>query len=367
MESLNFHMVLRNYFPICFLNNDELLLSKRNKIFVLSLKAKKLNYFLSLRTSLKQNLIGKVYIASRLLRLGIRYGLITDDHKLLIVYDNSIFEIDLDNLENIYSYDIKRGRQPLSISIIKNILGFEDIVCFGEYFNNPCKEAVNIYRKTNLNNWEVIYSFPKGAINHVHSIVPDKFNNCVWILTGDFGNAATIWIATDNFKKVSPVSSGDQLFRSCVAFPTPDGLIYATDSQFQQNSIRLLCKLNDVWISKRVSNVNGPVIYGCIHGGNFVFSTSVEGLSYEKSGVFKFLDREIAPGIREGFSHIIYGNLKDGFKVIYKNEKDYLPFILFQFGVIQFPNGLNNSDFLVMHNTSLKSHDYSTCIINLKF
>jgi len=40
----------------------------------------------------------------------------------------------------------------------------------------------------------------QGTIKHVNNIVTDSFNDCVWALIGDFGNAATILRAKDNKK-----------------------------------------------------------------------------------------------------------------------------------------------------------------------
>lgn len=60
---------------------------------------------------------------------------------------------------------------------------------------------VRIYKRINAKYWGPIYTFEKEAINHIHNIIPDEKNKCVWILTGDFDNAAAIWRATDNLKR----------------------------------------------------------------------------------------------------------------------------------------------------------------------
>ena len=40
------------------------------------------------------------------------------------------------------------------------------------------------------------------------------------------------------------------------------------------------------------------------------------------------------------------GNLKDGFRELYKEKKDCWPLYTFQFGVFKFPSGINNTDTL---------------------
>lgn len=353
--------------PICFIGTNEVLLSKLNRIYVYELQTGNIRYLVSLRSSFKQNVLGRIHLSKRLLRLGVRYGTLINDNTVLLVYDQSIFELDFRNFSIIKSFSLAQDNRPLNIAVIRNINGFNDMVCFGEYYGNgnPKQKAVNIYGKTEVNDWKIIFTFPNGSIDHVHSIVPDKYNDCVWILTGDFGNAAAIWIAKDNFSIVYPVGIGKQIFRSVVAFPTPDGLLYGTDSQFELNTIRLLIKSDEKWISRSLCEVNGPVCYGCKVKDDFVFSTSVEGMSTAKKGILKYLDTEIGDGVKENYSHIVIGNIKSGFNTIYKNRKDFLPFVLFQFGIIQFPTGYNDSNLLIFHNTALENNNLSTCITEL--
>ena len=357
--------VFKNYFPICFINQNEVLFSKLNKLFVYNLKSHDITFLTSLNKSYKQVFLGRVNILNRLFRLGVRYGILNDERKVLLVYDKCIFELDLENCLIFKSFRVPRGNTPLNIAEIKDINGFDNTVCFGEYFGNPSKNEVNIYKRSEMGGWDIIYTFSDGKINHIHSIIPDEYNGCVWILTGDFGDAAAIWMATDNFQNVQPVAIGKQIYRSCVAFSTPTGLLYATDSQFEVNTIRLLQKSENKWTSISLGEVNGPVIYGSKVKDSYVFSTSVEGMSTNKHGIFKYLDKEIGKGVKEDYAHIVIGNIKSGFNTIYKNQKDFLPFILFQFGVIGFPSGFNNSNFLIFHNTALENYDLSTCVIEL--
>ena len=184
------------------------------------------------------------------------------------------------------------------------------------------------------------------------------------ILTGDFENSSAIWIAENNFNKVYPVLRGKQDYRSCVAFPTKEGLLYGTDSQFQQNSIRLLYKDTN-WNTRKIFDVNGPIIYGSKIKDDFCFSTSVEGESSNKGKVLQYFDTKKGKGVITNYSHIIKGNLNDGFEVVYKNKKDIYPFILFQFGTVIFPTGENNSDSVFFNVNALKNHDQS--IVEIKF
>ena len=240
------------------------------------------------------------------------------------------------------------------MSVIKNSNSFEDGVYFGEYFANPNKKDVKIYRINFEFNIKEIYIFEQGKIEHIHSLVFDNFRDCIWVLTGDFKESAAIWQVKNNFNLVIKIFGGNQLYRSCVAFPLKEGLLYATDSQYQQNTINLLSLENENWKVDSLCNINGPVIYGTKYKNMYLFSTSVEGISSDKPLLLRYLDRKSGPGISEDYSHIVLGNIENGFETIFKSKKDRLPFVLFQFGVFTFPNGENLTPNIICSPRALK-------------
>ena len=58
-------------------------------------------------------------------------------------------------------------------------------------------------------------------------------------------------------------------------------------------------------------------------------------------------------------------NSEGNISTVYENKKDKLPYILFQFGNILFPNGTNNTNKLVFTPIALKSNDFDTIIMDL--
>ena len=142
------------------------------------------------------------------------------------------------------------------------------------------------------------------------------------------------------------------------------GLLYSTDSQFDQNSIRLLKQdSNENWVSEFLFNLNGSSIYGMRLGDKFVFSTAVEGLN-NGNLVSQYLRRKKAPAILKNESQIVVGDLYNGFELIYSNEKDIYPFLLFQFGNLIFPTGINHMKKIVFTNVALKKDDLCTIILD---
>ncbi len=356
-------LFLKNYKIISHLNNNLILISKGHKIFSYNEKTSQILFLNKLPIPFYLKIISHSKLLSRLFRFGVILGVQKDDDFSLLVFNKKIYILNLINNEISESFDLKRGSRPLNITNITNIEGFDDQVCFGEYFMNFEKKKVHIYTLNEDNNWKITFTFPEGEIEHIHNIIPDKNRNHLWILTGDFDNSSGIWIAENNFKNVYPVLRGKQEYRACVAFPINEGLLYGTDTQFQQNSIQLLYK-DKVWKTKNIFNVNGPIIYGTKFKDDFYFSTSVEGESSEKGKYLQYLDRTKGKGVITNYSHIVKGNLNDGFKVVYKNKKDIYPFILFQFGSITFPSGESKSDNIYFNVNALKKHDQS--IIKLK-
>jgi hypothetical protein len=300
----------------------------------------------------------------RLFRTDVRLGIKLSETTLLIVLNKSFYEIDIIKKSVEKSADIPIGSRPLNIVKIKDLESFEDGHFFGEYFSNPEMGGVSIYKYINRD-LEKVYSFESKEINHIHNLIPDPFRNCVWILTGDFNKGAAIFKATNNFKNVEPIVRGKQEYRSCVAFPVKEGLIYATDSQFQENSIRLLSESEtNKWESKKIFAMNGPAIFGTKNKDTLIMSTSVEAIN-KGTLIQKLLRRKSGPGIIKDQSEIIIGNLIKGFSMVYNNKKDFLPFVLFQFGNIIFPTGQNDTDFLVYYTVGLRRNDLSTEILHL--
>ena len=362
---LEFYLELKKFTILSVLNSHEIIVSKKNKLFIYNVSKKTFKLVTILPISTLFNFLNYFSIFIRIFRLGVRYSLLVSKLKLVLVYNRKIFEINLKDGTYKVAFNIPRGSRPLTISKVNNIKNFNSGLYFGEYFSNIKKKSVNIYRQLNDGEWKIAYTFAEKTIDHIHAIIPDQFRDCLWILTGDFNEASGIWRASNNFKDVIPVLKGKQIFRSCVAFPTEKGLIYATDSQFVSNSIRILFKENGKWASKLIIDVNGPVIYGCKVKNNIYFSTSVEGDSNSKGRILKYFDSKPGPGIKENYSHLIGGNYEDGFKTLLKFEKDKYPFILFQFGAITFPTGKNDNKFLFTNNISLKNSNFNSIIYKI--
>jgi hypothetical protein len=287
-----------------------------------------------------------------------------DDENVLLFVNKRFYEV------NILTGVLKDGFVPpegvraLNVTEVKGVEGFDESLIFGAYVSPFSNRDVSIYSRLNATEWNPVYTFSASEVNHIHNIVPDNVNNCLWILTGDFGEAAAIWMAKDNFKSVQRVMSGSQEVRACVAFPVDGKLVYATDSPFSRNSIRVLEKEDGKWQSRKVTDIAGSCIYGCRCADELVFSTTVEP-DGRVSGLRALFSRKRGAGIVDQYCHLYIGNLENGFKDVYSVEKDNWPYPLCQFGTLQFPSGCNNTNELLVYHMATKQYDCKTISLEI--
>ena len=252
-------------------------------------------------------------------------------------------------------YFCGEGVRPLVFSDVKGIEGIDDGIYFGTYQSVSSKNPVHIFKRTGVDQWKTVHTFELGSVEHIHNVIPDPYRKCLWIFSGDFGNNAAIWKVTEHFGKVERVFYGDQMYRACVINVLPEGLLYATDSPLDKDYIFLLNpesgELNELM------PIAGSCIYGCQWKDQFVFESSVEPSGKYKNKLDFLFSKKIGPGIQDRYVRIYCGNLENGFKEIYKEKKDCLPYATFQFGAVKFPIGVNNSDTLYFQPIATKKND----------
>ena len=154
---------------------------------------------------------------------------------------------------------------------------------FGEYFQNPGKGEVNVYRTTdNLTSWKSVYSFPPGKIRHVHAVQKDPYTGKIWICTGDLDRESSVGWSDDEFETLHIIGKGSQLWRVCQLVFTEEALYWGTDTGIL--SVAGIYK----WDRKsgniqKLYELDGPVFYGItLANGTIVMSSNREGMKNEK-------------------------------------------------------------------------------------
>lgn len=323
----------RRLSPLCYLPNGKLVCYRDGRILVYEGDAEECSFPIPVST--KERLLGKCRITYRFFRLGIRSAVALNDKTIIIALGDCLYEVDVQNGRVSEGHQLEAHVRPLFFSTVQRIEGFEDGIYFGSYIGDLAKIAMHIYKRVGEDRWEAVYTFPKCSINHVHNIIPDPYRNCLWVMTGDFDDAAALWKAEKGFEHVERVLCGNQRYRGCVGFALPEGLLYATDSPFQDNYIQLLKP--DMTI-QTLSNLDGSCIYGTKWGEDYVFESSVEPDGIYKNMLDVAFHWKKGSGIKNRYTHLYVGNLENGFKEVYKLKKDWWPFI-FRFAAFIFPSG----------------------------
>jgi hypothetical protein len=237
------------------------------------------------------------------------------------------------------SHRLTRGTRPLHIATTPDGRAF-----WGEYFDNPERSEVYIYASTNGGlNWQVVHTFAKGSIRHVHNIVYDAWGNCLWIFTGDYGSECRILRASPDFRTIDEVLSGNQQARAVGAVVTEEGLYFASDTPLEQNYIYRLDRRGKV---QRLSSIASSSIYGCQNQSAIFFSTMVE------------------PGQVNRTRSVTLVGSEDGatWQALADWRIDRWSMQFFQYGNALLPDGDNTTDLLAVGTIAVEGADMQTSI-----
>jgi hypothetical protein len=286
-----------------------------------------------------RNLSSSSRLSSRLFRDGFHALAVLPSGHMVAAVPGAIVNLRPGETEFRRAHQVLRGTRPLHIAVTP--VGH---IFWGEYFDNPERAEVRVYASTDHGaTWNVAYTFPKGEIRHVHNIVYDEWENCLWVLTGDNGAECRILRVSCDFSSVEVVLSGSQQARAVALIPTADALFFSSDTPLEANHVYRLDRAGNL---ATVAGLSSSSIYGCRAGNAIFFSTMVEPSEVN-------VDREVC----------IYGT-QDG--IAWQRslwwQKDALPMGLFQYGNAFLPDGRNSTDILALTTVAVKNCDLETSL-----
>jgi hypothetical protein len=286
-----------------------------------------------------RNLSVSSRLSFRLFRDGFHALATLDSGHIVAAVPGAILTLAPGESEFRESHRVVRGTRPLHISVTPG-----GHVFWGEYFDNPNRDEVHIYISTdNGSRWEVAYTFPRGAVRHVHNIVYDEWGDCLWVLTGDNGSECRILRVSCDFRNMDVVLSGHQQARAVALVPAPEGLYFSSDTPLESNRVYRLDRGGTL---NELASLSSSSIYGCRAGGGIFFSTMVEPSSANPD-----------PNVR------LYGGC-DGlqWRSLMQWRKDLWPMSLFQYGNALLPDGRNTTDLLAVTTVAVERDDLRTSI-----
>jgi len=294
------------------------------------------------RPALRRRLSVTANLTARLFRDGFHALAVLPSGGLVAAVPGSIVTLRPGESEFQRTHVITRGTRPLHITAVPT-----GTIYWGEYFDNPSREEVHIYASSDAGaTWRVAYTFPKGSIRHVHNIVHDPWENCLWILTGDYGDECRILRASCDMSRVEPVLQGNQQARAVALVPTEDGLYFSSDTPLESNHIY---RLDRGGVLSQLSPLSSSSIYGCRVGGHVFFSTMVEPSEVN----------------RDSNVRIYAGNISQGWQPLLEWRKDRWPLGLFQYGNAFLPDGDNATNFLAVTTIAVEADDMVTSLYSV--
>jgi hypothetical protein len=218
---------------------------------------------------LRRKVSSRHALSSRLFRDGFHALAVLPSGNLVAAVPGAIVTLRAREAEFQVIHKIDRGTRPLHIAATP-----DGRVWWGEYFDNPQRSEAYIFESDDGGFiWRVAHSFPARSIRHVHNVVYDKWKDCLWIFTGDYGSECKVIRASMDLSSMDEVIAGNQQCRAVAAVPTPEGIYFATDTPLEQNYICLLDRSGNV---HRLAVIASSSIYGCRNRNGIFFSTMVE-------------------------------------------------------------------------------------------
>jgi hypothetical protein len=269
---------------------------------------------------LPRDLLGFSRLTSRAMRSDKCNVLVNSNGKILGIRGGIVYALEQDKpVRSLFSI---QGDCVLHRSLCEDQQGW---TTFGEYFMNPQRQAVRIWRiSPKLDQWEIAYEFKAGAVRHVHGIYRDPFEKeNFWVTVGDFEGECHLLCTADRFKTFRSYGDGSQNYRAVNLFFTRETIAWITDSNLKLNhAFRLHRKTGKVEMGQEL---DGSVWYGCPTRENiFVAFTTVER----------------GPAILTQASSVLVSEDAFHWEKVYSFKKDfYKPLQLFKYGVIACPSG----------------------------
>lgn len=231
-------------------------------------------------------------------------------------------------------YAVQRGTRPLNIAADP-----DDRLYWGEYFNNPERDAVHVYGSADRGvTWEIAYTFAAGLVRHIHNIIYDRWDDCFWVLTGDYASECRILRASRDWRSVDVVVSGNQQYRAVSFIPTEEALYFATDTPLDRNYVYRLDRSGDI---ARLESISSSSLYGCQVGNALFFSTMIE-------------PSEVNPSQDAALFGSAEGNT---WSRLLGWRKDPWPSRYFQYGNVILPAGENTTHVLAATPVALRGAD----------
>jgi hypothetical protein len=287
----------------------------------------------------RRSITARFALSSRLFRDGFHALAVLPSGNLIAAVPGAIITLAAGATEFQISHRIQRGTRPLHIAVAPDGRAF-----WGEYFGNSERSEVHVFASCDGGiTWEVAHTFAAGAVRHVHNIIFDPWEHCLWIFTGDDGKECKIIRAAADLSSFDEVIAGNQQCRAAAAVIRSEGIYFASDTPLEKNYIYLLDRGGKV---HQLEHIPSSSIYGCANHHGIFFSTMVEPSDVNRT------QRVTLIGSSDGTR----------WHQLACWRKDRWSMRLFQYGNAFLPDGNNTTEMLAATTTAVADADCVTAI-----
>lgn len=296
--------------------------------------------------SVKEQLLSCTRLSSQLLRVGLHHLVPLKNGNILVTAKRKTFILDKEGkVLNVWSgyQGNKPGHQGVCMTP-------DGTIFFAEYLLNTDRDHdIHLWRSTdNGQSFHIVKTWSAGDIRHLHFVKWDKYEHCLWLGTGDYGENGSenrLYRSDDNGDTWELIGQYSQDWRAIGVCFTEDSLLWGTDAGSCPDTVHLVKMDRKSHKLTILQDLEGPC-HGCASyaDGRVFFSTGVEGGENEKdrySRMKEFVD----------------GRCVD----VLKLKKDVWPLIV-QYGVMRFPLGSDNCEKVVFTAMGLKGHGETVLI-----
>lgn len=329
--------------------------------------------------------LARVRLVERVLRLAANSMIAVDEQTAFLNIGSSIYHVDLDSGDIVLDFVIPDGRKALGLNVTTLPGERGNALVFGDYFANfagpmlrpgaaiGSQGHVNIWARKIVDpdrdgreakpDWRVLDQFQIDEIDHVHAVLGFNGGSELYALLGDTGPNVGFWKWDEAKGKFQPYAVGKQAFRSTWASLHNGALLYATDTQLENNFLMKLTP-EAVAAPEKIAPIAGSSIYAQTRRNGVIFSSSVEPGRPSGNRLRDMFERRPGPGIFSNRSVVYAYDFETGrLAEILSAEKDWLPLRLAQFGSFMFPSGLELLDGVaIMYGNAVKDFD-DVCIL----
>lgn len=223
-----------------------------------------------------------------------------------------------------------------------------DTVVFGEY-GSPRGRPMRIFASRDGGaRFEAVHAFAPGEILHVHNLVFDAALDHWWVLTGDFDQQPGIGRLSRDLARFEWFVRGEQRFRAVELFDLGDRLVYATDTQLEENALVSLDKKTGR--AERLRPFEGSCIYAARFGGWYAITTTVEPSAVNPSrDATLWVSRDL-----------------DTWHCALRVPKDRWHADYFQFGSLVLPRGASGRDVIALSGQAVTGLDGTIAVASIE-